>query len=340
MKLPDVKKGTAATVEAVAQYGMDGAVIAVVIVKEAFTIDRRGVAHRVGGAEVNPVDVAWEPDAPETSTVRLPCDVCIRKPATDVVVVGEAVAPYRAPQRELDVTVRVGAMHRAVRVFGPRVWFRGALGMTPSEPAPFEATPMRWELAWGGADFSVPSSPLEEARNPSGRGLVRDPDALEGTLCPQLEDPDDLIATHRSRPAPAGLGAIGRHWMPRRQHAGTADDLWMRERMPLPPVDFDDRFQQVAAPGLVADGYLRGGESVVVHNMGAEGPLAFELPRLHFFAGARVRGRLVEAPTAMDTVILLPNERRVEMVWRAAIAMPRRLREVESLQVHEKARLA
>ncbi len=336
MKLPEIKRGTSATVDAVPQLGMNGAVIAVVIVKEAFTIDRRGRALRIGGAEINAVDVPWEPDAPETSTIRLPCDVCIRKPATDVVVVGEAMSAYRAKQPSLDVTVRVGAMQRVVRVFGPRVWYRGAFGMVPSTPAPFESVPVRWELAWGGADFTDPTSPLEEPRNPSGRGLARDPASLDGALAPQIEDPADLIESHRSRPSPAGLGVIGRHWMPRRQHAGTADDQWLRERMPLPPVDFDDRFHQVAAPGLVADGYLRGGEPVLVHNMSADGPLSFELPRLHFFAGARVAGRLVESPTAMDTVVILPNERRVEMTWRAAITMPRRLREVEALQVHEK----
>ncbi len=340
MRLPDLKKRTSATVAVVPQFGMDGAVIAVVIIKEAFTIDRAGRVARTGDAAVNPVDVPWDPDAPETSTVRLPSDVCIRKPATDVVVAGSAVAPGGARARVLDVAVRVGELQRAVRVFGPRVWYRGALGLALSEPAEFEDVPLRWELAWGGADFSDPESPVEEPRNPAGRGVVRDPATLVDALGPQIEDPERPIETHRSRPVPAGLACIGRNFMPRRGYAGTADDLWMRERMPLPPADFDDRFNLVAAPGLTADGYLRGGERVVVTNMSASGPLAFELPRLHFFAGAEVRGELVAAPVAMDTVLLLPGERRVELTWRAAITLPRRLGEVGFIQVHEKARVA
>jgi hypothetical protein len=226
-----------------------------------------------------------------------------------------------------------------VRVFGARVWYRGSAGMRLSDAAPFESVPLRWELAWGGADFRDPARPIEEARNPVGRGFVADPDTLDGVIGPQIEDPEALIATHRTRPPPAGVGAIGRHWLPRRNYAGTADELWLRERMPLPPFDFDARFHQCAAPGLTAEGRLRGGEPVLVHNMGAEGPLACELPRLHFFMGMRLRGAMVEAQPCLDTVTLLPNARRIEMTWRAVLTLPRRLTDVEFIQVHEKARV-
>lgn len=340
MNVPELKRATAATVEVVPQWGMDGAVLAVVLIKEAFVVDRRGGVHRTHDAVVHRADVPWDEDAPATSSVRFPCDVCVHKPATDVVVVGSAVAAYATRQTSLDVLVEVGPLRRAVRVFGPRVWYRGALGMALSEPAPFESVPVRWELAWGGSDFSDPARPLEEARNPVGRGVVADPASLEHQLGPQIEDPADLIETHRTRPPPAGLAAIGRHYHPRRTYAGTADERWLRERMPLPPADFDDRFHQVAAPGLTAAGRLRGAEPVLVSNMGAQGPLAFELPRLTFFAGMKRRGELVESPPALDTVTLLPNERRVEMTWRAVFTLPRDLREVDFLQVHEKARPA
>lgn len=338
MNLPSLRKGTSATVELVPQFGMDGTLLAVVIIKEAFHVDRRNRVHRVGGAVVHPVDVPWDEGKPETSSIRFPSDVCVRKPATDVVVVGSAVAAYRIRRRQLDVTVRVGELQRVVRVFGTRVWYAGAFGWTLSDPLEFEEVPMRWELAWGGADFTEGSPPLEEARNPVGRGLARDPATLEHQPGPQIEDPDDLIATHRTRPAPAGLAAIGRHWLPRRKYTGTVDDLWLRERMPLPPADFDDRFNLVAAPGLRAERYLRGGEPVLVHNMCEQGPLEFELPRLHFFAGAKVGQALRERPVVLDTVTLVPNERRVELTWRAALPMPRHAHAVDFIQVHEKAR--
>lgn len=339
MNVPELKKATGATVEIVPQWGMDGAVLAVVLLKEAFAVDRRGAPQRTNDAVIHRVDVPWDEDAPEASSIRFPCDVCVNKPATDVVVVGSAMAAYATRQTTLDVGVEVGPLRRAVRVFGPRVWYRGAWGMALSEPTSFESVPLRWELAWGGADFSDPARPVEEGRNPLGRGVVADPATLEHKLGPQIEDPDDLLQTHRTAPPPAGLAAVGRNFLPRRGFVGTADERWLRERMPLPPADFDDRFHQVAAPGLTAPGRLRGGEPVLVTNMGAQGPLAFELPRLSFFAGMRRRGEMVESPPVLDTVTLLPNERRVEMTWRAVFTLPRDPRAVEFVQVHEKARV-
>ena len=106
---------------------------------------------------------------------------------------------------------------------------------------PFESVPVKWELAYGGADYTDPKSPLEEHRNPVGTGLVRDASELLHRPAPQIEDPRDLITSAHSRPAPAGLGPIARHWAPRRAYAGTYDEAWKRERMPLAPLDLDGR---------------------------------------------------------------------------------------------------
>ena len=47
---------------------------------------------RIPGAQVRLVDEPWEPEA-EKSSIRYPSDLFLRKPSTDVVVVGSAVAP-------------------------------------------------------------------------------------------------------------------------------------------------------------------------------------------------------------------------------------------------------
>ena len=49
----------------------------------------------------------------------------------------------------------------------------------------------------------------------------------------------------------AAFGPVGRHWEPRVRYAGTYDDRWTEDRMPLLPKDFDDRFHNAAPPGLV-----------------------------------------------------------------------------------------
>ncbi|HJL19806.1 MAG TPA: DUF2169 domain-containing protein [Sandaracinaceae bacterium LLY-WYZ-13_1] len=317
---------------------VDGSLLGVVLIKERFVASRRGEVTRAGGAEIHVADEPWDPDAPETSSIRRPSDLCTRKPSTDVVVAGSAMAPYRERVRELAVGVRVGPVRKSLRVFGPRAWYRRGVGeMALTAPEPFERVPVRWEHAWGGADYETdPERPLEEPRNPNGCGLVADPDALEGTLGPQVEDPADPIRNHRSRPRPAGLGAIGRHWAPRRDHAGTMDDAWMEERMPLLPLDFDPRFNQCAPPDLVAPAPLRGGEPVEVMGMHAEGPFAFALPRLRFFVGLQTADRLTEHPPQLDTVLLEPDERAVTLTWRSVVKLPRSQSRMRFVQVHEK----
>jgi hypothetical protein len=235
------------------------------------------------------------------------------------------------------VLVRVGPVEKALRVFGPRVWRAGLTGLALTSPEPFERLDLRWELAYGGADFEEGQRPLEEARNPAGRGVARDPKKLAGLPGPQIEDPRDLIKSHRSHPAPAGVAAIGRHWLPRRSYLGTIDERWMEERMPLLPLDHDPRFNQVATPEMIAPRPLRGGEAVQVLNMNEEGPIGFELPWLAFSVSSHGAARApVEHRPVLDTVLLEPNERLVELTWRAIVPLPRRARDLDFIQVVEK----
>src|SRR5262249_32777117 len=195
-------------------------------IKDRFQVDDRQRVGRVGGAEIRITDLPWDQDAPEKSSIKYPSDLCLRKPATDVVVVGSAMMRSGDRFKVLDVLVRVGPVQKALRVFGARVWYKGLIGLSPGPSASVESVPVTWELAYGGSDFEDPKHPLEESRNPVGRGLVRDSSKLENKPAPQIEDPRALISGPRSCPAPAGVGAIGRHWMPRRQYTGTMDARW------------------------------------------------------------------------------------------------------------------
>lgn len=339
MDPPLLRNGSRAAVEVLPSFSdRDGAYVGIVLIKQRFVASRAGQVKRGGDAEIAFADELWDPDAPESSSIRRASDVCLSKPSTDVLVVGEACAPYREPVRELDVHVRVGPVRKSLRVFGPRAWYQGSLGrMELTSPELFESAPIRWERAWGGSDYETdPEHPVEEPRNPCGRGLVADPATLADQEGPSVEDPRDLVESHRSRPAPAGLGPIGRHWMPRRQYTGTIDEAWMEERMPLLPLDFDDRFNHAAPPDQITPSPLRGGERVEVSGMHEEGPFAFDLPKPRFFVGVQLADRLDEHAPKLDTVLLHANERAVEMTWRAVVPLPRRAADVRFVQVHEK----
>ncbi len=333
MALPPLDKATTATVQLLPQLAATGEEVIVVVAKQRFAVDARGRVARAPGAEVRVADVPW--GDPERSSIQLPSDLCLGKPSTDVLVSGSAMAPERAPARQLDVGLRVGPVQKTLRAFGPRVWYRGVAGLALSPPEPFEELPLCWENAYGGRDDSDPRKPLEEPRNPVGRGVARDPATLVHQPGPAIEDPRAPIASTRS-PTPVGVAAIGRSWEPRRRYTGTYDETWKRTRMPLPPVDQDPRFEQAAPPDQIAPAYLRGGEPVGLHNLCADGPLVFELPRLAFFVGSRHQRQVVEHRTAMDTLVLLPNERAFEMAWRAAVPVPRGGPRIDAIQVHER----
>jgi hypothetical protein len=284
---------------------------------------------------VRKADVPW--GKPEISSIAYPADLCLRKPGTDVIFVARAFAPGSKPVPWFDTHVQVGHLRKTVRIFGLRVWQVGGSGISP--PRPIAQCDMRYDYAWGGFDGSDEAKPVEEARNPVGMGIARDPAALTDKPAPNLEDPAAPIHNHKTRPPPAGIGVIGRHWEPRRKYAGTFDKAWLEHRAPLTPSDQDDRFYCCASPGLHSDEPLIGGEQVALSNLiPGGGPTAFHLPRVAVELEFRVKDREpMFVKPHLDTVLIDlldvgPDEPvAVELVWRAYVKAPRRMKDSRTI---------
>ena len=307
----------------------------VTIVKASFELPRGAeelvIAPEHRNRGIRMADIPW--GEPEVSSIAYPADLCIRKPGTDVLVVGCAHAPGDRPAPSFDVRVEVGPLAKSLRIFGSRIWLDG--GDNISSPQPIAELELRYEHAWGGFDDSDPENIVEAPKNPIGRGKVADDNALEGAAAPSIEDPGALIDGLGVDPAPAGFGAIGRHWEPRRQHAGTYDERWQESVAPLPPPDFDDRFNLCASPGLIATPPLVGGEPVALLNLlPGGGARKFRLPKIEVTIEFRVKGRepVVTKPH-LDTVLIdllatSPDKPpAVELVWRSAVKAPRRMKD-------------
>ncbi|MBI4700580.1 MAG: DUF2169 domain-containing protein [Deltaproteobacteria bacterium] len=303
----------------------------VAIVKATFELGPDGRLEPAPKKRRRPVRGADDPwGDPERSSVKYPGDLCVRKPATDVVVVARAFAPGGRPAAQIEAGVRVGKLERRLRVLGPRVWLERGEGV--SGPGRITELDLRYEHAFGGCDGTDPARLVEEPRNPVGLGVARDLQALTGQSAPSIEDAREPITSAAARPAPAGVGAIGRHWEPRRRYLGSYDARWLAERAPLPPLDQDDRCQLCASPGLSGSPPLLGTEPVALLNLEpGGGTTRFALPGRGADIELRLSGREVErhAP-ALDTVLidaLPPGPITVELVWRAAVRAPRCLKE-------------
>lgn len=327
--------------EAVPYEDDRGGQVVVAIVKATLELDPKSRAW-VPAGERSPVRLGDELTYPdrEHSSVRYPSDVAHAKPATDVLFVGEAVSSK--PVRELDVSVSVRDRRLTLRVHGERLWGKSAVSLVPSRGAPFERQPIEWELAWGG---TMPDGADLDVRNPVGRGVDAKPGELEGRPAPCIEDASAPIRSLTDHGPPAGLGVVPMHWQPRVALAGTFDNAWLKERMPLPPRDRSPRFQNVAPEALQIDPPLAPGEAIACTGMRLDdagqsglhrGALVVELPAIAIaIFGKTDGGATLEARPYFDTVLIEPGRGRMELTLRHAFRKGRGSTLLREIRVQE-----
>jgi hypothetical protein len=313
-----------------------------VIVKATYELDlTAGVLELASKERMRPPwfsDVPW--GKPEVSSIAYPSDIFLRRPGTDVFVVGEACSENDQEVERFDAVVKAGSLEKIVRVFGPRIWEKNGSGLTPAGKV--RRLELRYDHAWGGVDASDPKKVALEARNHVGMGKVRDFSTLTHQLAPQLEDPLHLIHDARTNPPPASMGPLGRSWEPRCTFVGTYDDAWKENHAPLLPLDFDDRFHIAASPGLHAEVPFVGGEQIALWNLSPKGgAIRFRLPttRVEIAIHARDREPHIVRPRVdtvlIDTLAMGPAKPlAVELVYRTAVRAPRHLKDT-SIVVRE-----
>lgn len=306
----------------------------IVVLKATYAITEDGRLELAKKQElIRPVDEFH--GEPGTSSIRYEVELGPAKPATDVVLVGSAVA--RQPGvTEMDTALRVGPLFKRVRVFGERRWKKGLFGLSISKPLPFDRIPLTCENAYGGKDISAKESKDhgQEPRNPVGRGYRAKKSQLDfaDALLPNIEDPENLLRQPGDDLVPQGFGFLGRDWHPRLKYAGTYDQKWIEEKMPLLPLDFDERFHNAAQPGLTASGYLTGNELVDAQGFTQRGRFSFNLPGLKPVAQAVVAGSRVPIALNLNTVLLDTNAMKVSLLWKGDFNIHRRLPQLTEVE--------
>lgn len=273
---------------------------------------------------------------PAETAIRYPCDFVLRKPAADILVNGNAHAPQDKPVERLDVLLKVGSLSKRITVIGDRRWQATTLGIHASRPKPFTTMPLNFQRAFGGVDDTHESLKKRgtEERNPCGLGfrLNGDPDVINATDLPNLEYPGSPIKDWWDRPAPAGLGAVGPGWLPRRRHAGTYDQDWIDQRFPFLPPDFDERYFQCAPEDQIHP-HLQGGEEVRCINMTPDGNWQFAIPHIPISSIFVFRDRHMEVVPVIDALLLEPDQYRFTLTWRATLPIPGRPHDLHQILI-------
>jgi hypothetical protein len=274
---------------------------------------------------------------PGMSSVRYEADLGPMKVATDCALTGDAVAP-KGRARAVTVSFRCGSVFRRVRVTGERrrlFWF---LRWWNSPAKAFQRVPLVWELARGGTD-TTPKNEKQHSldlRNPLGRGFRARGSKRKnaGAPLPQILAPAGCLGLMPAR-EPGGLGLTGGHWAHRRKYAGTYDDAWKENRAPLLPPDFDERFHSAAAPGLVTETHLEGGEPVEITGCTRSGKLTFRLPRVALDVTATLDGAGEPIEMKLVTVQVDTAAMQLRMTWRGDLYVHGRFPKLSGVDVAE-----
>ncbi len=253
-----------------------------------------------------------------SSSLRFAGDVHCDKPGTDVILIGSAhPADDGATEREVSLRIETGrqTIHKALRVFGTRVYMDGPTGIVPGPAAPLTApVPLRYELC---------ALDREGRTNPAGV------EPVVGAPAHRIE--------RAGGSAPAGFGAIDTWWRPRSDFYGTIDQAYIRRRHPIAPRDFDTRFNRWAHPDLQSDEPLAGDEPVEIIGCTPEQVWRFRLPRYEpCFRVTMVDGEPEELPSHLDTFAIDIEDcdrRLVELTWRVTVRLPRKTEQLHKITI-------
>lgn len=306
----------------------------VVVIKGTFKTDPRGVLSLA--EEQRPLIAADEHYGdPETTSVRYECDFVPHKPLTDVIVVGNAVAPKGQRVKRLAVALEVQGKRKDLAVHGERRWVTTLGALSPSDAVAFKELPITFDRAWGGIDDSRGPAKVEvEQRNLMGKGFHphRPGAQVAGLPVPNVEALGDAITSPRERHEPAGFGCIGRAWQPRVKLAGTYDDRWRDERAPFLPADFDARYFQ-CAPRDQQFPHFRGGEKLRCVHMAEQDVVSYVMPTLDVPVRFRFTDGNVERSAVLDTVTLEPHLGLAMLVYRASVPLRKKLTALREILV-------
>ena len=259
------------------------------------------------------------------------------KPRCDVILHGSAYAPHNKESAFVDVRLQVSTLDKAFRVVGDRQWQKMGLFENVPSPLPFISKKIHYGCAFGGSGFrdQDQQKPFSFVDNPVGVGYFehRQKDNVINQPLPNTEEINQPVKDHQRQYRPMSFGPIARNFACRYPLAGTYDQHWIDHVSPFWPDDFDNLYHQCAPKDQQVD-HLQGGEVVRLENLSPEGVLEFQIPTVDMPMMVLNSDNQQEVlTTALDTLIIEPDERRFSLVWRAHRPLKVNIHEIDKVVV-------
>jgi hypothetical protein len=131
------------------------------------------------------------------------------------------------------------------------------------------------------------------------------------------------------------FGPLSRTAKERLQYAGTYDEAWKQQRMPLVPIDFDLRYHQAAPADQALPGEISGDEPLRVAGLHQhlEG-VQLQLPCKAVLITGSIRQTYFSNLARLDTVLVWSDKPCLSLVWRLPIRPRQKIEEIGTIGVH------
>ncbi len=247
-------------------------------------------------------------------------DAGMPKACGEYLLAGKFFSPDGQPVEAGKISVKLGDLEKTLLIHGDRYWkpfLSGERGI--AGPKPFVEMPLTWSRAFGGANV---------AENPLGKGAAAiNDDGVELHPLPNVEYPNALVTSMKSRPTPAGMGPIPLEWPQRTRYAGTYDEHYLKTQMPGLADDVDWHFFNTAQSDQwrPEKQFWVGNEPYELQYLHPQKPyLRGQLPGVNgrIFIRRRVDEKNVieEMPTRIDTVWLVPGSNLGMVLHRGCVS--------------------
>lgn len=288
-----------------------GRMMASLLVRLAYAVDDEGRLRLLAPDDPGGAWAAIRRDQVPTPHGELAPDLVWPRTATDLIVLGDAVAD--APATQVRVELEAGPYRQSVIVHGDRRWESNlAGGLRAGAAEPFTRMPLSWQTAFGGA-AKGPYGPIPCAANPSGRGYYLGADEALGQPLANVEwaDAPTSGSVEQAAPDPAIVGPYPSSWWLRLSKVWTAAP----ERYAVDLHPEAGLFDQ-AHPRLSGQ-WIRAGDRLAIRGMGP--PLRAIVPACP--AAAEFILGDARCPRALELEELLVDaERRVlALAWRKCV---------------------